>query len=195
MANYPLTLSFKLISIGPQIKVTNPSGKTVLYVKQKALKLKEAVKIFADEGQTRLLFEIKADRILDISAKYRITTAGGNPVGIVQRQGLRSLWKATYNILDTNENQIGLIHEESPMIRFLDGIVNSIPIVGFFAGYILHPTYLIDLNNQTKLYLKKQPAFFEGKFTLEKRGELEKQQEELLIASTLMMLLLERQRG
>jgi hypothetical protein len=49
--NYPLNLSFKIIAFNPQVKITDPSGQTVLYVKQKALALKEAVKVFADEGQ------------------------------------------------------------------------------------------------------------------------------------------------
>ena len=51
MFTYPLNLSFKIIAFNPQVKVTDPSGQTVLYVKQKALALKEAVKVFADEGQ------------------------------------------------------------------------------------------------------------------------------------------------
>lgn len=195
MSNYPLTLSFKLISFGPQIKATNPSGKTVFYVKQKALKLKEAVKIFADEGQQKQLFEINADRVIDFSAKYNVTTASGQALGMVQRQGMRSMWKASYNIFGPDGNQVGMIHEENAMIRFLDAILTGIPLVGMFAGYFFNPTYLIDLGDKTVMKLKKQPAFFEGKFTLEKGDDLDGKVEALLVSSTIMMLLLERSRG
>ena len=58
MLNYPLNLSFKIIAFNPQVKVTDASGQTVLYVKQKALALKEDVKVFADESQQRQLYQM-----------------------------------------------------------------------------------------------------------------------------------------
>lgn len=190
MHNYPLNLSFKIIAFNPQVKITDAAGQTVLYVKQKALALKEAVKVFADEGQKQELFQIKADRILDWNAKYGIT-AGGAPTGMVQRQGMRSLWKATYAVFDAAGAEVGQIHEENPWLKVLDSLVSEIPFVSMF----INPAYLIDLRGKTVLYLKKQPAFFEGKFTLEKRGDFTDGEEKLLLNSVIMMLLLERVRG
>ena len=46
--NYPLDLSFKILAIAPQISVSDANGALVLYVKQKAFKLKEDVTIYAD---------------------------------------------------------------------------------------------------------------------------------------------------
>ena len=43
--------------------------------------------------------------------------------------------------------------------------------------------------------VQKQPAFFEGKFTIEKIADLSPQEEINLIYSFLMLLLLERARG
>ncbi len=40
MFGYPLNLSFKVIAFNPQVKITDSAGNTVLYVKQKALALK-----------------------------------------------------------------------------------------------------------------------------------------------------------
>jgi hypothetical protein len=45
------------------------------------------------------------------------------------------------------------------------------------------------------LYLKKQPAWLEGKFTLTRRGQFSEAEEALLLPSIIMMLLLERMRG
>jgi len=189
--NYPLNLSFKIIAFNPQVKVTDAAGTTVLYVKQKALALKEAVKVFADEGQKQELFQIKADRILDWNAKYTITASAGGTAGVIQRQGMRSLWKASYNIMDAGGGEAGLIHEENPWIKVLDALVSEIPFVSMF----INPAYLIDLRGKNVLHLKKQPAFFEGKFTLEKRGDFSDADEKLLLNSVIMMLLLERVRG
>jgi len=191
MFNYPLNLSFKIVAFNPQVKITDASGQTVLYVKQKALAIKEAVKVFADERQQAELYNIKANKIIDFSAQYNITTFAGSPVGTVKRQGVKSLWKATYNILDNSGVQVGLIHEESPWIKVLDGLLSDVPFVGMF----INPAYLVDLQGQTVLYLKKQPAWLEGKFTLTKRGQFSEAEEALLLPSIIMMLLLERMRG
>jgi uncharacterized protein YxjI len=189
--NYPLNLSFKVIALAPQVRVTDATGNLLMYVRQKILALKEDVKIFADEGQTQQLFQIKADRIIDWSAEYHITSMMGGRVGSIKREGMRSLWKATYHIRDASGGQVGLIHEENPWLKVLDGLLSDIPFVGMF----INPAYLVELRGQQAFYLKKQPAFFEGKFTLEKRGQMSEGEEQLLISSIIMMLMLERSRG
>lgn len=195
MFNYPLNLSFKLIAINPQVKVTDASGQTVLYVKQKALALKEDVKVFADDAQQRQLYQMKANRIIDFSAQYNITRADGGSVGAVKRKGMRSIFKATYNIVDAAGADVGLIHEENAWVKVMDALLGEVPILGMLSGYLFNPAYLVDLRGQTVLYLKKQPAFLEGKFTLEKRGNLSDADEGLLLSSVIMMLMLERSRG
>ncbi len=192
MLNYPLTMSFKVIAFNPQVKITDASGQTVLYVKQKALALKEAIKVFSDEGQKNELYNIKANKIIDFSAQYNITAANGTAIGAVKRQGMRSLWKATYNIVDPAGSEVGLIHEENPLIKVIDALVGEmVPFVNMF----INPAYLVDLRGQNVLYLKKQPAFMEGKFTLQKRGNFSEADEAILLPSVIMMLMLERMRG
>lgn len=191
MYQYPLKLSFKIIAIAPQVKVTDATGQLVLYVRQKALALKESVKVYADEQQQRMLYEIKADRVIDFSANYAIMSADGRSIGKISRKGAKSLWKATYLVFDANDLEVGLIHEQNPWMKVLDGLLSDIPGAGMF----INPAYLIDLRGQSVLYLKKEPALFEGKFRLEKRSDVSEAEEELLLASMIMMLLLERSRG
>lgn len=191
MFQYPLNFSFKIIALAPQVRVTDATGNLVLYVRQKLLALKEDVKIFADEKQTQLLFQLKADRIIDFSAQYNITNSAGQPIGSVKRQGMRSIFKATYDIKDAGGNAVGVIREENAWIKVLDALVSEIPFVSMF----INPAYLVDMRGQTVFYFKKQPAFFEGKFTLEKRGEMSPDDEALALASTVMMMMLERSRG
>ena len=134
---------------------------------------------------------MKANKIIDFSAQYNIATSAGAPMGAVKRQGMRSLWKASYNIIDASGAEVGLIHEEDPWLKVLDGLVSEIP----FVGMLVNPAYLVDLRGQTVLYLKKQPAFFETQFTLDKRGDFSDADEKLLLPSIIMMLLMERSRG
>jgi hypothetical protein len=58
--NYPLDLSFKLLALASQIYIRDANGNLFGYVKQKLFKLKEDINIFADESQTRQLYNIKA---------------------------------------------------------------------------------------------------------------------------------------
>jgi hypothetical protein len=68
--------------------------------------------------------------------------------------------------------------------------------VSLFAGYLLHPKYLVSRADGTPvLRLTKQPAFFEGRFSLDKLTEISQIEEQRAILSLLMMVLLERTRG
>ena len=193
--NYPLNLSFKLLALARQLSVTDAGGRLIFYVKQKAFKLKEAVTVFADAEQTQSLYSINADKVLDFSARYTFTDRNGRVLGSVKRQGMKSLWKAHYDILD-GETPVMSIKEESAWTKVLDGLVGEIPILGMFTGYLFHPAYLVTRQNgAVVLRLEKQPAFFEGKFVIQKQGEMDQTEEERAILSLLMMVLLERHRG
>ena len=193
--NFPLSLSFKIIAIAPQISVTDATGNLVLYIKQKAFKLKEAVTVFGDAGQSMPLYTIGADRVLDFSARYHIADMQGRQLGAVKRQGMRSLWKAHYDVLE-GDRPLFTIREESAWIKVLDGLVGEIPIVGMFSGYFLHPSYLVTRPDGTAVMrLTKQPAFFEGKFQIDRLTALDPTDEARVVLSLVMMLLLERSRG
>lgn len=194
--NYPLSLSFKLLAIASQIYLRDANGNLIGYVKQKLFKLKEDINIFADEAQTQHLFNIKADRIIDFSANYRFTGNQGNPLGSIRRKGMRSLWKANYQISDAAGNHVMNINEENGWVKVMDALFGELPIIGMFAGYIFNPTYLVTRIDGTPVAkLSKEPAFFEGKFKLEPLVQLSGDEETRTILSVLMMLLLERRRG
>jgi hypothetical protein len=193
--NFPLSLSFKIIAIAPQISVTDATGNLVLYIKQKAFKLKEAVTVFGDAGQTMPLYTIGADRVLDFSATYHIADMQGRAIGDVKRQGMRSLWKAHYEVLESGAPRF-TIREENGWIKVLDGLLGEVPIVGMFTGYFFNPSYIVTrADGVPVMRLTKQPAFFEGKFTLERLAPLDPMDEARTVLGLIMMLLLERSRG
>jgi uncharacterized protein YxjI len=193
--NYPLALSFKLIAIAPQVKVVDAAGATVMYVRQKVLALREDVKVYSDDSQQNQIYQINADRIIDWSANYRIKRMDGETVGTVRRKGLRSLWSATYPIADDQGTEVGLIHEESAMVKVLDALVGEVPIVGPILTMFINPKYLVEVNGRQVAKLIKKPAFFEGKFIIEREAEMTEKEEALVLPSILMMLMLERNRG
>ena len=194
--NYPIELSFKLLAIASRIYIRDANGGLIGYVKQKLFKLKEDINIFADENQTQHLYNIKADRVLDFSARYNFTDAQGNRIGSIKRKGMRSLWRANYEIHDASELQTLKINEENGWVKVIDSLVGEIPVVGMFTGYFFNPSYLVSRVDETPVArLQKQPAFFEGKFQISLLSQLSPADETLVLLSVLSMTLLERSRG
>lgn len=193
--NYPLSLTFKIVSLAPQCSIRDAHGNLIAYVRQKLFKLKEAVTVFADEQQTQPLFTINADRWLDISARYNFTDNQGLPFGAVKRRGLKSLWRSHFDILE-GDREVMTIQEENPWVKVMDGLFESIPLIGILSGHVFHPVYLIArTGGSVVIRVKKQPAFFEGRFAIEKAAPLEEAEEKRALLSLIMMLLLERSRG
>lgn len=196
--NYPLTFRFKLIALSPQIYVEDAAGNQVCYVKQKILRLREKVEVFTNDSRTQLLATIEADRIIDWSARYTFRDAQGQEIGAVGRRGMKSIWRAHYEVFAPGSREVAFtIREENPGAKLLDGILGEIPLLGLATGYLFHPRYLASRlsNGAPALKLVKQNAFFEGRFQLTQEGEASEGEQMALMLSFLMMNLLERARG
>lgn len=193
---YPLTLTFKFLTISSYIRVVDATGRLVSYVKQRAFRLKEDVTIFADESQTVALYHIKADRIIDIGATYRVTAADGRALGAVRQRGMRTLWNATYDILDDTGNALGLVHEQDAWVKVIDSLIGEIPFLGFVIQQWINPTYLIDgADGVTLLRMRKRPSLIERRFLVEQDAPLPPRLDQLALPAVLMVVLLERGRG
>jgi uncharacterized protein YxjI len=193
--NYPLELKFKILALASEATVTDATGQTVMYVKQRAFKLKEDIRIFSDASQNRQLYTIKADKVLDFNANYHFTDEDGMPLGRIKREGMKSLWKATYHIFDADRHEFTL-SEANPWMKVGDALLGEIPIVGMFTGYLFNPTYNVARPDGTVvLKLVKQPSFMGRFFRIEKTGEIAGDDEERAILGLMMLDVLERGRG
>ena len=119
---------FKLF--GNTIRIFDESKENLLlYVKQKAFKLKEDITIFADEAQTRAMLKVNARSILDFSAAYDVTDATtGAKIGALRRKGMMSSFVMdAWEILDTQDAVVGKIQEDSWILalvrRYLANII------------------------------------------------------------------------
>lgn len=193
--SYPLELGFKVATIGTRVRVTDAAGRQIGYVRKKKFKLKEDVLVYENEDQRDLLFRIKADRMWDFGARYAISDSNGRPLGAIRRQGMRSMWKSTYDVSDALGSEVGLIHEENPWVKVFDELAEALPFADALGGLFFNPAYLVDLRGKTVLRLRKERSLFESKFTLDKHGDFSGDEEDLLLVSVIMMILLERDRG
>ncbi len=193
---FPVKFSFKVTTLANDFVARDAQGNTIAYVRQKMFKLKEAITIYSDESKNQVLYTIAANKWIDWSAAYNITDFQGNELGKVARKGWRSMWKAEYDIIDQHQQPQYKVKEESAMTRFLDNLLDGIPVLGLFTGYLFNPTYNVtDKVGQTVIKLKKQPSFLGKEFELFQTAEMEEDDKARVMLSLMMMILLERRRG
>lgn len=203
--SYPLDLRFKIFAIGDRIRVTDATGRQVAYVRKKSFRLREDVTVYADEEQREALYRIRTDKILDFGATYTISAADGRPFGAVRQRGMSTFWRSTYDVLGAGGTEVGLIREENPWISLANSLITlpfdllPIPFLDLVAqsldGLFFNPAYLVDFMDEEALRVQKRRSLLEGKFHVEKRRDFPQSSEALLLASVLMMVLLERSGG
>jgi hypothetical protein len=133
--------------------------------------------------------------MLDFGASYSVALPDGTPLGAVRQEGVRSLWKSTYALTNSSGSGIGSIHEENPWVKVLDGLMEAIPFGDALGGLFFNPAYIVDLRGGPALRVAKQRSVFESSFRLEKLKDFSEEEEDLILAGVIMMVLLERDRG
>lgn len=195
---FPLRMTFKVLTLAPTVKITDATGRVILVVRQRLFKFKDHVEIYADEARQQLVAEIRADRMIDWSPRFRFTEPGGREIGASKRRGMRSLWRATYDIFNpVDEAPDFEIKELNPFAKFWDGLVGQIPLIGLLSLYLFHPSYGATRQSDGVLAMRmtKQPAFLQGRFGIEKLADTTDRETLNLILALFMICLLERRRG
>ena len=107
-------LKRQAISLTGKFRFYDPLGNLVMFSEQKMFKLREDIRVYSDESKTQEVLSIKARQIMDFSASYDVVdTAMNQKVGALRRKGLRSILRDEWEVLDANDNMIGLIFEDS----------------------------------------------------------------------------------
>ncbi len=113
---------------GAKFHIFDPNGQVIMFSKLKAFKLREDIRLYTGEDMQNELITIHARQIVDFSAAYDVFDAKtGEKVGALKRKGLKSIIKDEWLILDANDNQIGIIKEDSTGLalvrRFLTNLI------------------------------------------------------------------------
>ncbi len=121
-------LKRQVFALAGKFRVFDPSGRLLLFSEQKMFKLREDIRVYADEAKTQEVLAIKARQILDFSAAYDVVeSATGQKVGAMRRKGLASMFRDEWEVLDVNDNVLGKLFEDSMGLalvrRFLTNLV------------------------------------------------------------------------
>ncbi len=177
--------------LGAAFHIYAPDGRLLAYSKQKAFKLKEDIRVFADEAQSHEILNIKADRIIDWSAAYQVVdSATGEHYGTLRRKGWTSIMRDSWEILDDAGVVRGRVTEDSGLKAFIRRFID-------LAALFLPQTYHIEVGGAIVGTMRQNFNPFVQKFTvdlgLDAEGLLPRP---LAVAAVILLLAIEgRQAG
>jgi len=130
----------------------DPLGNLVMFSEQKMFKLREDIRVFSDESKTQEVLQIKARQIIDFSAAYDVIDSAYNQkVGVLRRKGLRSILRDEWEVLDPNDQLIGMLFEDSPGLAMLRRLL---------LGSLLPQNYDMAVHDQRVADLKQRFNLF-----------------------------------
>ncbi len=141
-------LKRQVFALTGKFRYFDPMGNMVMFSEQKMFKLREDIRVFSDESKTKEVLQIKARQIIDFSAAYDvIDSAFQQKVGTLRRKGLKSMFRDAWEVLDTNDQVIGKLFEDSPGLAMLRRLL---------LGSLLPQNYDLTVNNQRVVDLKQR---------------------------------------
>ena len=113
-------LKRQAIALTGRFRFYDPMGNLVMFSEQKMFKLREDIRVYSDENKTQEVLSIKARQIVDFSAAYDVVDSASNQkIGALRRKGWRSLLRDEWDVLDANDNVIGMLFEDSVGLALL----------------------------------------------------------------------------
>ncbi|MBI4731354.1 MAG: hypothetical protein HY781_04380 [Chloroflexi bacterium] len=107
-------LKRQVFALTGKLRFFNPQEQMVLYVEQKMFRLREDIRIYNDESKNQEVLLVKARSIIDFNAAYDVIDPAYNQkVGTLRRKGWRSMMRDEWEVLDVNDNVIGMLFEDS----------------------------------------------------------------------------------
>lgn len=113
-------LKRQVFALAGKFRYYDPMENLVMFSEQKMFKLREDIRVYSDENKTQEVLSIKARQIIDFSAAYDVVDAAMNQkVGTLRRKGWSSMLRDEWQVLDANDNQMGVLFEDSMGLALL----------------------------------------------------------------------------
>lgn len=192
---YPLHFRFRVTSLANDFSAKDALGNSIYYVREKIFTIRDHIMVYRDESKAELLYELKSNKLIDFQQTFTITDRTGKVIGKVRRKSIKSLWRSTFNLMDSNDQQDHTIKEKNPWVKFWDGLFGELPLIGMLSGYVFNPSYILRDNNEEAVFeITKEPSFFGRKFIVNKLTDKEVDDERFVL-SLMLMILIERRNG
>ena len=113
--------------LGRKYYVYAPDGSLVVFLKHPLMKLRGEFTIYADDTETTPLLVVRARQIIALNIAHDVMDPNtGEKIGSIRSRGLKSIFRDVWDILDINDQPIGLVEETGfamlrRFIKFLPG--------------------------------------------------------------------------
>lgn len=151
--------------MGRKSRMFDEQGNLLFYCERKAFKLKEEIRVFADESKTREMLLIKARSVFDFGATYDVTDATSRQVvGALRRKGMKSILRDEWEILAAGDQAIGKVSEDNAVVALLRRFVDIVSLV-------LPQSYHIEVYGQPIGAIKQNFNPFTLHYTMDLTGD------------------------
>jgi hypothetical protein len=127
---------------GGGFTITSLDGRLLASSEQRAFRLKEDIRVFDGSSGGPEILHIKADRIIDFGAAYRVTDSRtGEAIGTLRRKGWTSMFRDSWEILDPSGIVRGRVTEDS-------GLKAAVRRMVELAALLLPETFHIEVQGR-----------------------------------------------
>ena len=141
-------LKRQVFALTGKFRIYSPQDELLLFSQQKMFKLREDIRVFTDENKSQELLLIQARNIIDFSATYDvIDSPTGLKVGTLRRKGLKSMLQDEWDVLDTQDQVVGLLFEDNIRLAMLRR---------FLLGSLLPQNYDVTLGQERVADLRQK---------------------------------------
>lgn len=170
----------KVLALTGKFNITGPQGQPLLYSEQRMFKLKEDMRVYSDASKAQELLRIKARQVIDFSAAYDVLDPlTRTRVGVLQRRGFRSMVRDEWEILDAQQQPVGIVIEDDITYAMLRR---------FLLGSLLPQNYDVLMNGQKVADLRQQFNLFRYEMHIDfRQNQAKKLDPRLGIAAALLL--------
>lgn len=177
-------LKRQVFALTGKLRFYNPQEQLVLFSEQKMFKLREDIRLYADEKKSQEVLSIKARQIIDFSAAYDVVdSTSGQKVGALRRKGLKSILRDEWEVLDVNDQVVGMLFEDNMTLAMLRRLL---------LGAWLPQDYDLTINGQRVADLKQRFNLFRYEmdidFSMDSAGRLDRR---LGLAAAVLIAIIE----
>ncbi len=168
--------------LGREYKIFAPDGSLVVYVKHPLMKLRAEFTFYADEAQTQPILVIRARQIIGLNIANDVFDAQtGQKLGSIRSRGLKSIIRDTWDLLDPNDNVVGLCQEDGAALlrRFIPMMLGK---------------WHVELGGQECAKVKQKFKFFSKEFDLDLSMNQGRLDPKFAMACAIMCLMAESRR-
>jgi uncharacterized protein YxjI len=167
-----------LYQVTPLAAGETPAGPPVAYVRQKKLAIREDIRFYADEQETRELFRIKARSVFDIGGARYDVSVGEERIGVLDHMFKQSLLRSTWTVRDGNEDELMIARERSLVGAIARRAIDFVPDIG---GWIPIPYNFDFLADGTVLGGMDRKFQLRDRYIVDMGGDHEKRVDRRLV--------------